>query len=99
MTQLQGTALNQDEGTDAPSSSSSGRSRRLAINNVNDRLTKEYKANPNDGDTVKPNKVPNTVDVGVLLHQVKKGNKEGKGKPFVLMIKTMTTTMTQNTMV
>ena len=66
VTQLQGTALNQDEGTDAPSSSSSGRSRRLAINNVNDRLTKEYKANPNDGD--------HTVDVGVLLHQVEEGN-------------------------
>ena len=79
MTQLQGT-VNQDEGNDAPSSSSSGRSHRLAINNVNDKLTKEYTANPNDGDTVKPNKVPNTVDVGVLLHQVKKGNKEGEGE-------------------
>ena len=66
MTQLQGTALNQDEGNDAPLSSSSGRSRRLAINNVNDKLTKEYKADPNDGD--------HTVDVGVLLHQVEEGN-------------------------
>ena len=68
VTQLQGTALNQDEGTDAPSSSSSGRSRRLAINNVNDKLTKEYTANPNDGD--------HTVDVGVLLHQVEEGDEE-----------------------
>ena len=72
MAQLQGTALIEDEGNDVPSGSSSG-SHRLAINNVNDRLTKEFKANPNDGDTVKPEEV-HTVDVGVLLHQVEEGD-------------------------
>ena len=68
MTQLQGTALNQDEGTDAPSSSSSG-SRRLAMNNNKDKHTKKYGTNTYGDDTaVKPNKEPNTVDVGVLHH-------------------------------